>query len=173
MSNNEISVTIKSILEGKDKGGHLKYSGAKITSKGTRSLTEQIKYVKERPTQYPVTLNKFFVDFNIDSNKRIDPDYLKTIYEGHEKWLSDTIQKLAEEGKGFRHTTGWALDVSVQMLHLEAKKKLFNEFVDKGLYIILESVNGSKSRYNVPIEIANVFHVERKMGMSQQKYSLQ
>lgn len=172
MGNCFLTFKIKAVLERRDQNGAAMYDGARITDKGTRTLAEQVKFVKERPKQYPATLNRFFSDFKIDPRKVDDTEFMRTIYDNHQKWLEDTIQDLAKKRIGFKHLSGHAVDISVRQLDNLSKMRLFNELVDQGVYILLEKVDGAKSVYGVTIDRANVFHVEEKGSRTQSKYPI-
>lgn len=164
---------VKSVLERRDEKDFLLYQGARITSKGIRTIEEQIKFVKERPTEYPATLKKFCNEKGVDHEEvKKDARLTKNIYHGHEEWLKRTIKSFAEKGIGFKHLSGGAIDISVKSLKEQDKKMLFNDLIDIGLYVLLEKVDGTKSKYNVSIYKANVFHIEEKKGRTQNKYPI-
>lgn len=137
-----------------------KYEGAYISSSGKRTIEKQMQLVKERPAQYTRTLSKVFKDFQLDRSRMSDPAYLSSVYDGKEVWLKKTILDFAKKNKGFQHLSGNALDISVRNLGLAAKKRLKDELDGKGYHVILEHIAGRKSKYNVPITQANVFHVD-------------
>ena len=136
------------------------YQGTYISGSGKRTIEKQIYYVKTRPSEYPKTLKKVFEDFNLDKSKMNDKEYLKTVYNGKEEWLKKTILDLARKNVGFQHLSGNAIDVSVRHLSLTSKEQLKKALDEKGYHVIMEWVAGNKSKYNVPISKANVFHID-------------
>ena len=137
-----------------------RYKGAYISSSGFRTIEEQIKWVKERPSEYPATLNKLFNDFRLDPRKKSDREYLNTIYDGREDWLRNTIRYFARRGLGFKHLKNRAIDISVKKLGLRLKEGLMRELVGNGYNVIPERIERGKSKYHVPLSRANVLHVD-------------
>lgn len=136
------------------------YPSTKITSSGRRSVDKQMYFVKKRPTEYPATLRKVFKDFNLDQSKINNNEFLKTVYNGRDNWLRKTILETAKSGKGFFHLQGKAIDVRVRDLNLSSKQQLLDKLKANGYHVILERIAGSKSKYGVAIESANVFHID-------------
>ena len=137
-----------------------RHQGAYISGSGKRTIEDQIKYVKQRPGQYPRTLRAAFAAFGIEQSKMDDAEFLKTVYSGKDAWLRRQILETARRNQGFQHLSGNAVDVSVRNLDSQGKEKLKKELEKAGFNVILEYINGANSKYFVSIDRANVFHVD-------------
>lgn len=145
------------------------YPPTRVTDFGFRSMKKQIMYVKERPLEYKKTLEKYFDDYNIDTAKMKDKEFIKNIYEGKEGWLKNAILYFVRRGIGYKHLTGHAIDISVKGLSLDKKKELKAILDSKGFFVLPESVDGKRTKYNVDVSLANVFHVDFSKGDSRAK----
>ena len=137
-----------------------RHQGAYISGSGKRTIEDQMKFVRERPSQYPVTLRAVFSAYGYDTAKMNDAEFLKTVYSGKDAWLRKQILKTARAGRGFQHLSGNAVDVSVRNLDSQGKENLKKDLEKAGFNVIMEQISGAKSKYYVSVDRANVFHVD-------------